>query len=217
MNTIEQFPQHDPFSEPPKWPDNPFVSICLKPRQTIRAIVKSNPEKYITSLAVITGICEALDEFITEEAFDDIWFVGVLIALVAGPFIGILSLHIGSAFQNWIAHQFGGIGSALEMRAVIAWSSVPIIVSAVLWIPHILIVSISYAVGNPSILDTFLPLFIIFGLIDIVMVLWSFYIYIQCFAEVQGFSGWKAFGVSIVPIAVLVLFLFGCALLAGGL
>ena len=43
------------------WPKRPFLTIFYQPRSTIRAIVDSNPKKYLLLLASLTGIVQVLN------------------------------------------------------------------------------------------------------------------------------------------------------------
>ena len=86
----------------PHWPDKPWLKIWTAPRGTIRAIVDTDPTRYVLLLAVIGGIAELLNRASTQDLGDTWPVVGiVLLALLLGSIGGILSLYITGALFRW--------------------------------------------------------------------------------------------------------------------
>ena len=51
-------------------PRNPWFSMWLHPRRTIRQIVETNPERLVMSLAAVGGIAEALTNVASDSKGD---------------------------------------------------------------------------------------------------------------------------------------------------
>jgi hypothetical protein len=217
METLENTHQ-EPTMERSKWPDNPWLSIWIKPRATIRAIVDVDPERYVILLAVIAGIGEALNRASSKNLGDTLPILAILIiAAIFGAVGGVLSLYISGALLSWIGGMFGGQASAREVRTAIAWSSVPFIWSMAFWIPNLGLYGNEMFTSDTQYIDNFPLGVLIIGSLEVIIVIWTFIVYLKCLGEVHGFSAWKAFFVSIIPGFVLVILVFGCTLAAGSL
>lgn len=187
---------------------NPWVSIWLKPRETIRWIVATDPTRQVILLAALGGISQSLDRAAGRSA-GDVLSVPVifLIALIGGSIGGILSLYIGGAILRWTGSWFGGQATTEEVRAAIAWSSVPTIWALLLWIPELILFREEmFLTVTPRIDASPLLLFLLLGfaVVEITIGIWTFIIFLKCVGEVHRFSAWKALGAVIVPGLVLV-------------
>lgn len=107
---------------------NPWVSIWTTPRATIQHIVDTDPERWVMVLAAISGFAQVLDRASMRNLGDKMeWPAILLVAAIAGPITGIISLSLGGALIRWSGSWIGGNASSQNIRAAIAWSSVPII------------------------------------------------------------------------------------------
>ena len=105
----------------PRWPDKPWLKIWTEPRGTIRAIVDTDPTRYVLLLAVIGGIAESLNRASTQDLGDTWPVVGiVLLALLLGSIGGILSLYISGAIFRWTGSLLGGQASSEQVRSALA-------------------------------------------------------------------------------------------------
>jgi hypothetical protein len=194
---------------------SPFLSIWIKPRETIRKIVDTDPTKYVTVLAMLAGIGQALDRSSSRNAGDSLPLIAILgICLIFGPIGGIISLYIGGALYRWSGSWLGGQASSEEVRAAIAWSSIPTIFILPLWIPELLLFGEELFTKSTPRLDAnpFLAV-ILFGFlaIELIVGVWAFVILLKSLGEVNKFSAWKALGslilgtlVILVPILCIV-------------
>lgn len=195
---------------------NPWVTMWTKPRATIQQIVDTNPERLVLVLAAIAGFSKALDRASMRSMGDKLeWPIIFLIAAIAGPIGGIISLYIGSALIRWTGNWIGGKSTSENIRAAIAWSSVPTIWALVLWIPELVLFGQELFTTETPNIDANVSLALVlfgFAAIEITIGVWAFIVLLKCLGQVQGFSAWKALGnlilsvlVFFVPIVIIVL------------
>lgn len=174
---------------------NPWLTIFVKPRQTIRAIVDSNPNFRLLTLSAIYGFCSLLG-FAQNFNFGDKkeTLLALLPLLLLAPFWGYLVFSFSSWFVFITGKLLKGQGTYKEVRSAYAWSNVPLIVNALLWIFLIIVFKISLfsdtalqgvLTGGRS----FLLVGVVFS--QLVFSLWGLVIYIIGVSEVQRFSIFK--------------------------
>ena len=198
---------------------NPWLRMWVKPRETIRGIVTKDPDFRLYHLAAIYGFPMLLQfaqslSLATTYSFWAILIASMLLSIVAG----MLGFTISSALVHWIGKWLGGVGSFREIRAAIAWSSVPNVAVIVLWIilmglfggglfykefPEMALTGWLYGVTS-----------LIFVLMTVLSV-WSFILLITGVSEVQKFSVWRGIVNIILPfvivsIALWAIFVFVC-------
>lgn len=188
---------------------NPWFSIWTQPRATIQQIVENDPVHLVLLLAALGGFSTVLDRASMRNLGDKLdWPVLLLLAAVIGPIAGIVTLYIGAALLRWTGSWIGGQASARNIRAAMAWSTVPEVWGLLLWLPAFalfgqeLFTSAMPSVdANPSL--SFLLLG--FAAISLVIGIWEFVVFLKCLGQVQAFSAWKALGNSIMASMVVVL------------
>ena len=121
-----------------------------------------------------------------------------------GPFVavkaalGVLTLFIGGVVLKWTGSLLGGVASAVELRAAIAWPQVILIgggiISLLVWaalgmpVPH-------FTTGTlPQIDPAFHQFAIVGGMIGGAFHFWCFVVGLKCIGEVHRFSAWRAPG-----------------------
>jgi hypothetical protein len=188
---------------------SPFFSIWVKPRETIRKIVETDLTKYVIPLAMLAGIGQALDRASARSVGDSLPLIAILaICLIFGPVGGIISLYIGGALFRWTGSWLGGQASSEEVRAAIAWSSVPTIFIMPLWIPELLIFGEELFTSSTPRMESNPILAILllgFAAIEIVIGIWAFVVLLKSLGEVHRFSAWRAFGAVILGILVILI------------
>jgi hypothetical protein len=193
---------------------NPWVSIWTRPRATIQQIVDANPEHLVIMLAAISGLIRAANQFRAGGLGDPSeWLTKILIAAMVAPIIGIIMLFIGGGLIRWTGSWIGGNASSQNIRAAMAWSSVPMIWGLILWIPGLALFGQDFfATETPTVAANPLLAFIRIGfsMIEITIGLWAVVVFLKCLGQVQGFSAWKALGNMLlagffitIPISVL--------------
>ncbi len=188
---------------------NPWISMWTKPRSTIQQIVDANPEHLVWRLAAILGFSDVLDIAVTISMGDNLgWPTIFLIAVIAGPILGVIYLYIGSALICWTGHWIGGKASSQNIRAAFVWSGVPIIWSLILWIPQLALLGQELFTTETPIIDaTPLLAYILLGFVAIetIIAIWAIVVFLKCLGQVQGFSAWKALGNGVLATLVIIL------------
>jgi len=193
---------------------NPWVSMWTKPRATIQQIVDTNPQRLVLLLAAAAGFGQALDRASINSIGDRLdWPIIFIVAAVGGPIAGVIGLYIGGALIHWTGTWIGGKTSAENIRAAIAWSSVPMLWALVLWIPELALFGQELFTAETPVIDadtTLNSAFLAFGAVEVTIGMWTLIVYLKCLGQVQGFSAWKALGngilaglVIIVPILII--------------
>ena len=190
-------------------PLNPWFSMWLHPRRTIRRIVETNPDRLVLFLAAVGGIVEALINASSDSKGENMSLQAILLtALIGGPLMGVIGLWLGGALLRWTGGWIGGQADSRRIRATLAWANVPLVWSLLLWIPALLLFGAELFATATPILDasTMLSgLYMVFSFGIGIVSIWAFVVFLHALGEVQGFSAWKALGNSILAgLAVLV-------------
>ena len=169
----------------------PLCSVWVRPRATIRAVVDRGASGTIV-LAGIFGLVVALSIVAQNQnvarslRFD-------LIPLPVGFVCGIAFLYVMGALLRWTGNRLGGSGEGTAVRAAIAYSLVPLILSEAL-------LALYYFMGEKPGQTLFASAL---ELVGASLVIWSLPIFFVCLAEAHKFSIWKALGCAGVSLAVL--------------
>ena len=186
---------------------NPWFSMWLHPRRTIRQIVETNPERLVLSLAAIGGIAEALTNMASDSKGDGMSLTAILLtSLIVGPLMGILGLWLGGILLRWTGGWIGGQANSRRIRATLAWSNVPLIWSLLLWIPAILLFGTELFAKATPVIDAsamLAGLYLTFSFAIGIVSIWSFVVFLHALGEVQGFSAWKSLLNSILAVLVV--------------
>jgi hypothetical protein len=196
---------------------NPWITIWLHPRVTMRRILDENPKQLVLRLAVLGGIAMILNGGRNTGFGLAMIFVQFFVTITAGAILGIAYLYVMSFLLRWTGGWIKGKGTFLQIRSAVAWSNVPGIWLLLLWLPTVILTgaggSMGLAVGMAA---------IILGVISFGGAVWSFVIRLKLLGEAQGFSAWRALLnyvlsalVIFVPVLILALFL-GLVLKQGG-
>lgn len=185
-------------------PTDAWTSIWTKPRKTVRYLLDTDPRYMVLFLAALTGVSQVLDRASFGSLGDTVPLSTILLAaLLLGPVSGIVALYVGGALIAWTGRWIGGAASAEHIRTAIAWASVPIAASLLLWV-------VDLSVIGESMFTTSLVeggaagWMMISALGAVVLGIWSLVLLFKGVGEAQGFSAWK--GLGNVLLAVLVIF-----------
>lgn len=187
---------------------NPWILMWLHPRQTMRQIIDTDPNRNVVLLAAVSGIGETLSNAAFNSKGDHASLMIIfLTSVTAGPIVGIISLYIIGEFLLCTGKWIGGLAEANEIRSAFAWSGVIGIWAMILWVPEILLFGKElFTTETPQIdastaLTTF---FWLFAVIELSIIIWGFVAFLKCLSEVQGFSFCKAVLNTLLPMSVLV-------------
>src|SRR5277367_2063369 len=158
---------------------SPFATIWLSPRQTIEQIVTTRPTYLVLPLAafgMLAGFYMQLTSFGLADPLGDWRLAFGFVA--AGAVFGIVWLYLSALILSWICRLLGGEATARQLRAVLAWSTVPAIAGAL-----IALVAMKIA-GGGAIVDNGLPwLAVVFGL-------WTTIMFMLMLGRVAHFGFW---------------------------
>lgn len=187
---------------------NPWIHMWLHPRITIQQVIDTDPTRLVILIAMITGISESLNRAGLRDYGDGLSISAIVgLAVFLGPIGGIIRLYLFGFLIRWTGTWLRGEADGEEIRAAYAWSSVPIVWSLCLWIPQIFTFGEELFTSETPMIDAdpFLSYQLIgFGLVEFVVGVWSFFIFLHALGQVQGFSAWKAL-LNLVLAALVVL------------
>lgn len=177
---------------------DPWLSMWTQPRETVRHIVQSGGDYGVLLLAALGGVAQVLDRATSQNLGDEMSIGAILLAaLVAGPIAGILGLYVFAWLLEVSGRWIGGRGSGSDLRAALAWGSLPNAAGLLLWIPALALAgremftaSTPQLEAQPLLAMLLLPI----GLIWIALAIWAFILILLAVAEVQRFSAWRALG-----------------------
>lgn len=177
---------------------NPWISVWLHPRKTVRYVTEYKTEKFILLIAMISGVFLSLDMAVNDN-FLASWNTThiALFSLIVGPIIGILGFYFITAIYHLFSKMLGGEGTSEQTRMAFAVSEIIIIIVGPLLILDLLIVG-----QNKHSQSTWL---VISTIINSIAGIWSTVAFIGAISEVHRFSIWKAIFVAFVPILFLIL------------
>lgn len=181
---------------------NYWYSIWLKPRDTIRDIVDTNPARNILLLAVLGGISQTLSSsaslgFGEMMGLNEIFMVSVL----SGPFAGLFYLFVVGWLLHYLLLRLGGTAPITETRTVIAWSWAPIVSTLPLWgVKYILFQKELFLIEKPFLESQPILGFVfgIFQFVDITLAIWTVVILVAGFSEVHKTSIGRTFSAFLI-------------------
>lgn len=189
--------------------DNPWVSIWISPRETIRNIIASNKRRGLSSVPFLLGTCFLAVVFaqilFSKESTP---FLNALLAIFLAWPIGVILIISNSIVIAVGGKILKGKASFDSIVKAIMWSYVPLISTAILSI----IVNCFYMaldVQDGSALLTMSTLLVVIGQV------WTAALTIITLSEVQQFSKIKAFFSYIVGYFIISLFVIAIILVFG--
>jgi len=189
---------------------NPWFSIWTQPRATIREILDTDPRRHVLWLAMLGGFLSALGQASIKNWGDRLPLATILLLCAVGGGIigGPLGLYLGGFLSRWTGRWIGGQATSEQLRAAIAWSYVPVIWVGILWIPELalfgqeMFTSVTPRMeANPSLAFVMIG----FGVLEIVVGIWTVMVALKCLGEAQRFSAWKALGNVLLALTVIVI------------
>jgi hypothetical protein len=186
----------------------PFFTIWTEPRATIRRIVDIDPRRNVIALAAIGSAIGALSGQWSKAMgntanLSTFWPIWVAFVVVVEAALGVVSLFIGAAVLRWSGSLLGGVATSLEMRAAIAWSSIPGITGAIILLSAVLM-GVPVPQSTPAALPHIDPSFYKVMTVEGVLGIWGFIVGLKCIGEVHRFSAWRALAASLIPAAIAV-------------
>ncbi len=206
MTTFEQTIQQVPPDAPAR-PLNPWLSMFVRPRQTMRQILDGESTRFVVGLAMLGGVLIMLDNASKNGLGESMPVATILgMAVLIGVPVGLTMLYLGGAVIGWTGSWFGGRGTAAEVRAALVWGRVPLYWAGLLWLPYIGLFGGDVFLNElPSVEAQPWALFVLLNLavLETVLGVWGLVTLVFAVAEAHRFPAWNALG-SIVTAMVLV-------------
>jgi hypothetical protein len=162
----------------------------------------------VLPLAAAGGFFQALGRASGRSAGDLLSTPTVLLlAATLGPLGGVLGLYIGGALLTLTGRWLGGTASREEVRASIAWGTVPALWGGLLWLPSLALAGGALFTSNVESAGLSASALLLTGGILIVQAgtyIWSFFTGLHSLGEAHGFSAWRALGSSVLAFFVIV-------------
>ncbi len=186
---------------------NPWLSVWTSPRETIREIVKTNPNRSFGWLCALYGLPTAFSiaQNYSFSAFMPFWAI-LVASFVLCTVIGAIGISITAWLLHFTGQWIGGKGDYRSIRSAVAWSNVPNSVVIIMWL--ILIGSFGNFLFTHGFehahfggFETGL-IFLVF-LIQTIAAVWGFIIMLHMLGEVQGFSAWMGFLNVLIPFCII--------------
>jgi hypothetical protein len=191
-------------------------TVWFHPREAIQERLDSNSKWYLL-LILLTGVGMRLDQASNSNLGDrvDVGYI-LFSAFIFGPILGILAWFMYSGLSHLMVRLFDGDGTWRETRQVFAWSMVPLLAKMLLWIPQLgLYGKEMFQSAMPTVEGSLLQsgFFLLFGLEELILLGWFFYILSQGLSAIHGFSPWKGF-LSVILLPIILFFLLIVVFLA---
>jgi hypothetical protein len=211
---VAEMPVLQATSAAPASDGSPFVSMWLSPRDTFRSILQRDPTYLVIPLAAVGGIFQALARA-SDRGAGDLLSLPIILALTIplGAIGGLIGLYFGGALLHFTGKWLGGTGTPQDIRASIAWGTIPALWGGLLWIPIILLTGRAVFMSDLENSGASAMMLLIAGgclLVQAGAYFWSIFTGLHSLGEAQGFSAWKALGngllaglVIIVPVVVI--------------
>ena len=167
---------------------SPWISVWLKPRQTIEHVLAERPQRGVLllgSLGLMAGsVSQLLGFAIKNRIFD--WHIVIALA-VACAVCGIVSLYIAALVLKWCGRMLGGRTSAADLRAVVAWGVTPAILGLIIALALIVVAFVTGTENEAT------PAWIFTLLHATVLIcgIWSAIVFALMFSRVEGFGFWR--------------------------
>ncbi len=155
---------------------SPWLTVWLSPRRTVERLVSADPTYFVWPLAILGTLASIYSQMSVVGSASLLFdWQRALCLVVFGAVAGIVWLYLAGLTLSWIGRLLGGQASALAMRAVFAWSTLPTIVGTGL------ILIIAAATHNGSALDSVPLLVAVFSL-------WTLVVFLLMLGRVQRFG-----------------------------
>ncbi len=174
---------------------NPWLSMWVSPRKTIRALTQYDTNHCFVVLCAIYGFQYMLQaiQFLSFGYSTSLFLIIICAAILSIP-TGYIIFNVMSAFCFWIGKLIKGKGSFKQIRAATYWSSVPMVITCLIWI--ILMIfngnDLFIAGYEKRLVGTAAMVTMIAGIGQLVIGIWGLVIFLHALGEVQGFSAWMA-------------------------
>lgn len=186
---------------------NPWIGIWVRPRATLQAILAYNKSYLLPLLYWIYGMplfLQAAQNMSLGERFP----LGVILggAVIGAFIIGFIGINLGALLFHWTGRWIGGVGSFKDVRAAVAWASVPHIVAIATWIVQVLMFghnTFSLMFFKTPLVGTSFTIMYLCSIVSMVAMVWGVVILLKALGQAQQFSAWKALLNVFLPFVII--------------
>lgn len=184
------------------WVDSWF-SIWYRPRATIRAIVDTDPRRFVIGLAWFGGALAGLNSQVMLASVDlpsnlphlpRFGPFGIAMVALFSGLLSVASVYGLGALYRWAGAILGGTATAVEVRAAMVWAQVP-----ELYLMVVVILATVLGFNTPTVP----PSTSLFSVVESIVGVWVFVISLKCLGEVHRFSAWRALGAILLGILAM--------------
>ncbi len=191
--------------------------MWTQPRATIQQIVFQTPGYLILLLAVGGEVFRLMRQARSEYMGDEMNVPDMAIYVVIyGTVLGLVTLYLAGAMLRWTGRWLGGVATSEDLYCAIAWSKVPMLWVALLWIPQwIFFGEAMFMSPTPEVdIHPWLgPVRFSSMLVERGVDAWVCVVLLENIGGVQGFSKWKALLnvvlAMVVPVVLAMLVFIG--------
>jgi hypothetical protein len=218
MTTFEQMIRQVPPDVPAR-PLCPWLTMFIRPRQTMRQILDGDPTRFVVLLAMFGGVLMVLDRASIDAMGDRMPVTSIFaMAIPVGVIVGLIMLYLGGAVIRWTGSWFGGRATAAEVRAALAWGRMPFYWAGLLWLPFLGLFGGEVFMGEmPSVEAQPWLLLVLLNLavLEMGLGIWGLVTLVFAVAEAHRFPAWNSLGSIVVAMVLIVVPFIVLAMIAG--
>jgi hypothetical protein len=152
---------------------------------------------------------QVLDRASLQHKGDSMGLIQLIVISVIGSLIGAaIYFYLVPTILRWIGSKIGGQGTTERVRYSVAYAYIPMVYSLIIvWLPSLFLFGIENFTTFTPVVDsssTLTLLFLLFGMVDLVIGIWSTIIFLKCLGEAHQFSAWKALLTTILSVLIFV-------------
>lgn len=181
---------------------NPFFSIWLSTRETVRYVLDHKTLTYSIVIVAIAGIPNALNASgELSKNFEVQFWILLLGVLLLGPILGLIGWGISTVAFTLVGKWLGGTGTFKEMGQAMGVVTIPAIWMTPFWIlSSIFINNGMYQLNSTSGFTSGGLIWILVStIVTITSSIWIIVIQSKAIGEVHQFSSMRGFGTLIIP------------------
>jgi signal peptidase I len=167
---------------------SPWISVWLKPRQTIERMLDERPRRGVLllgSLGLMSGsVSQLLGVGISNQIFD--WRIAVGLA-IACAIAGFVSLYIAAFIFKGCGRLLGGRTSAADLRTVVAWGTTPSILGLAVALALVIMARIN---GTGVEAASAWSLTLLHATV-LICGIWAAVVFALMFSRAEGFGFWR--------------------------
>lgn len=187
---------------------NPWTSIWMNPRETVRQLVEERPDYAVIPLAMALGITQIVMQASSNNWGDTLSMPYIFIAaVIGGPLSGLFMLFAFPYLLHLSGKWIGGQATQEQLRTATVWGSLPVLAVVpamgffILRYGHEAFTKVKPSLaGDPA----GFGILLLYTVWVSVFSIWSLFTYLHAVGEVQQFSAWRALGNSLLGLVIII-------------